>query len=346
MENQSERVAPDRQRSRLPYVVGLLLVIAAALVIYSCYKPGQSERQLPVVKLNIVTWPGYGPIYLAQEKGFFREEGVEVDCQIQENTQARNAALVSGQVDLIGNTLESIVLANAEGIPMQVVGLTDISDGGDGIIVAPGIDSIQGLKGKRVAFPEGQPSHLFLLYHLDKAGMSASDVKPVYTDDAGKAGEIFAAGQVDAAVTWEPWLSRVTESKKGRVLVNSKGVQDILIGVLAANRNNVASNSDKLRRFMRGWYRGLEYAKAHREESIPIMAKGFQLPPGEFSDILQGLRFLDRGEVERLLGGGGAQGDLLRIVVYEEGLWRKAGVSKQQIDPASIYTGNIVHAAR
>src|SRR5262244_827101 len=81
-------------------------IISTALVAFgftNCSTP--APRSLPVVKLNIVTWPGYGPIYLAKDKGFFKEEGVEVDCQIQENTQARHAALVSGEIDLIGITL-------------------------------------------------------------------------------------------------------------------------------------------------------------------------------------------------------------------------------------------------
>lgn len=319
---------------------GLLAAILATMAFSNCGGPKQTA--LPVVKLNIVTWPGYGPIYLAKEKGFFKEEGVDVDCQIQENTQARHAALVSGEIDLIGITLESVILANAQGIPMQVVGISDISDGGDGIIAKTNITSIKDLKGKRVAFPEGQPSHLFLLYHLDKAGLSANDVKPVFTDDAGKAGELFAAGQVDAAVTWEPWLSKATEGGKGHVLVNSKGVKDILIGIFGANRNRVDANSDKLQRFFRGWYRGLEYELAHKSESIPIMAKGFQMPPEEFGDILTGLRPIQKDEAKELLGVNGAQGSFYQISKYEAQLWQKAGVMTQAVDPSLVYTGKII----
>ena len=331
---------------RRSVTIALAGIIVIALAIMSFTRCSSPSAKLPVVKLNIVTWPGYGPIYLAKEKGFFAEEGVDVDCQIQENTQARNAALVSGETDLIGITLESIVLANAQGLPMQVVGISDISNGGDGIIAKNDISSIKDLKGKRVAFPEGQPSHLFLLYYLDKAGLTAKDITPVYTDDAGKAGEIFAAGQVDAAVTWEPWLSRTVETGKGHILVNSKGVKDILIGIFAADRNRVDANSDKLQRFFRGWYRGLEYAQSHTAEAIPIMAKGFQMPPDEFQAILGGLRPIGKDEAKQLLGATAPPGGFYSISKYESDLWQKAGVMTQTVDPSVVYTGKIISGVK
>jgi NitT/TauT family transport system substrate-binding protein len=221
---------------------------------------------------------------------------------------------------------------------MQVIGVTDISDGGDGIIAAAGVDSIAQLKGKRVAFPEGQPSHLMLLYHLDKAGLQSADIVPILTDDAGKAGELFAAGQVDAAVTWEPWLSTAVEAGKGKVLVDSKGSKDILIGILAANQTRVDGSSDKLTRFLRGWYRSLDYALAHPDEANPIMAKAFNLPPEEFGEILSGLRFIGKDEAMHLLGVGGPA-EFLPIAKHNEALWRKNNVlTGAPLDAAATFT--------
>jgi NitT/TauT family transport system substrate-binding protein len=322
----------------------LVLVLIGALVILTGCAHDHGQR--PIVKINILTWPGYGPIYVAQAKGFFDQEGVQVDCTIQEDTQARQAALVGGQIDLVGITLESVILANAQGIPMQVTDITDISNGGDGIVAKSGIDSIAQLKGKRIAFPEGQPSHLFLLYELDKAGLSSADITPVYTDDAGKAGEIFAAGQADAAVTWEPWLSRVSESGKGHILLTSKGVKDILIGILAADRNRVPANLDKLQRFARGYYRGLDYVQTHLDDAVPIMAQAFKMPPDEFRSILGGLRFISKDDAKQLTGATNPPGGFYQISKYEESLWRKAGIIKTPIDVRQVYTGSVLAGVR
>ena len=341
-----QNVSEQGSKRPVKVIVAVVVVVVAVLAVVVATRGPVTPRALPIVKLNIVTWPGYGPVYLAQSKGFFAEEGVKVDCQIQESTQARRSALIAGQIDLIGITLESVVLANAKGVPMQAVGISDISDGGDGIIAKKEIASIKDLKGKRVAYPEGQPSHLYLLYHLDKAGLSHTDVTPVLTDDAGKAGEFFAAGKVDAAVTWEPWLSTASESGKGHTLVTSKGAKDILIGIFAANRNNVEKSKDKLQRFFRGWYRGLEYVQAHKDECVPVMAKGFGMPAGEFGDIMSGLRFIGKDEAKRMLGVGGARGEFYEISKYEESLWRKAGVFSEAVAPELVYTGNILEGMK
>jgi len=144
---------------------------------------------------------------------------------------------------------------------------------------------------------------------LDKTGLKASDVTPVPTDDAGKAGELFAAGQVDAAVTWEPWLSKVTDGGKGKLLVSSKGAKDILIGILAANRNKLPESNDKLARFLRGWYRGLSFIQSNRAEALPVIAKGFNIPEADIDGMLSGLRFIGLDEAKRLLGAGQAKGE-------------------------------------
>jgi NitT/TauT family transport system substrate-binding protein len=340
--SQQKALRIRRKAATLMVFAAVAVIVILTLGFGSCRNSTNGGKPNPIVRVNIVTWPGYGPLYIAKEKGFFKDEGVDVDIQIQENTQARHAALVSGQVDLVGITLESVIHSNAPGIPMKVIGITDISNGGDGIIVKKDIQSIQDLKGKRVAFPEGQPSHLFLLYHLEKAGMSQKDIVPVYTDDAGKAGELFVAGQVDAAVTWEPWLSRISDEKKGSVLVNSKGVKDILIGILAANANKLPADQDKLQRFLRGWYRGLEYVQTHKDEALPIMARNFQLQPEEFSVIMNGLRFINKDEAKRLLGAEGGGGDFYGISEYEAELWRKSGVIAEGVQPSRVYTGDVI----
>jgi NitT/TauT family transport system substrate-binding protein len=298
----------------------------------------RSHAAEPTVRINIVTWPGYGPIYLGQEKNFFKEEGIKVEVVIQENTQARTAALIANEIDLIGITFDSIVLANMKGLPMQVIGVTDISNGADGIIAKPDIKGIPDLAGKRVAFPEGQPSHIFLLYHLNKAGVPPSKIVPVLTDDAGKAGELFAAGQVDAAVTWEPWLSTAVKAGQGQLLVSSEGATDILIGIFAANRNRVEANRSKLRAFVRGWYRSVQYAKEHPDEANPIMAKGMGMPEAEFIDALSGLRFIERSEAEKLLGAGKREGDFSKIAVDNAELWKRAGAADKLPNPRQTYS--------
>ena len=58
------------------------------------------------LKLAHSTWVGYGPFYIAQEKGFFAEEGVEIELTIMESTPLKMGAFMAGQVDIVASTAD------------------------------------------------------------------------------------------------------------------------------------------------------------------------------------------------------------------------------------------------
>jgi len=96
----------------------------------------------------------------------------------------------------------------------------DDSNGGDGIVALKDIKSIADLKGRKVAVNEGSVSEFYLNVLLGKAGLKESDLKTVNMT-AADAGSAFVAKRVDAAVTWEPWLTRGKTTDFGHLLANS-----------------------------------------------------------------------------------------------------------------------------
>ena len=58
------------------------------------------------LRLAHSTWVGYGPFYIARDKGFFKEEGVDVDLTIMEDTPAKMGALQAGQIDRVASTVD------------------------------------------------------------------------------------------------------------------------------------------------------------------------------------------------------------------------------------------------
>jgi NitT/TauT family transport system substrate-binding protein len=128
--------------------------------------PGESE--IPVVKVTINTWPGLGPYYVAKAKGFDREEGIRLEVIMNENTESRRSSLLAGEVDLVGITLDAVILAQSRGVPMTVVGLSDMSYGGDGIIAKKEIKTIADLKGKKNCLCRRVTQSFFPLVSLEK----------------------------------------------------------------------------------------------------------------------------------------------------------------------------------
>jgi len=94
----------------------------------------------------------------------------------------------------------------------------------DGLVARPdsGINRLQDLKGKKIAFVRGTSAHLGLTKALQSAGLTPGDVNMIHTDVPAMA-PAFANKDVDAAYSWEPWISRMQEMG-GKVIVRSNQV--------------------------------------------------------------------------------------------------------------------------
>ena len=103
------------------------------------------------------------------------------------------------------------------------------------------------MKGKKVAATLGQCNQLLLQKALEKAGLTDKDIQLVNMnpDDAGAA---FAAGKIDVAVTWEPWITKISGEKKGHVIFSSKETPNLILDVLAISTQDRQDASRPRRR--------------------------------------------------------------------------------------------------
>lgn len=286
------------------------------------------------------TWVGYAPLYLAQEKGFF--EGISVELEKIEETPSRRAALASGNVQGSVDILDSFVNGAVAGLPASVVLKLDDSMGGDGIIVRKGINSIQDLRGKTVAYPQGLPSHFFLLALLDRAGMRITDIesRPMEADQAGAA---FVSGSVDAAVTWEPWLTKAAAMPDGKVLVTSRDTPGLIADIFTVRNDFLRDNPDVVRAFLQGWFRALELWKSNPAEAGPIMARSMGLSEEEFKQMVGGIRYSDLQDNQAFFtAAAGGASPFATIVERANQIWGREGLIKTPVDPKKIDGSSIV----
>ena len=191
-----------------------IIIGLGCLLFFGCNGRSGGPQGKGPLRIGLVTWLGYGPFYIAQEKGYFKENNVDVQLEKIEGDVERRAAIASGNLDAIALTLDSMIVLRSNGIPLKTVMAIDASNGGDGLVAIQSINSVEDLKGHEIAFPSGLPSHFFLYSVLKEHGMKMSDIKPIVMD-ADQAGAAFASGKIDAAVTWEPWLSKAREVGRG-----------------------------------------------------------------------------------------------------------------------------------
>jgi NitT/TauT family transport system substrate-binding protein len=167
------------------------------------------------------------------------------------------------------------------------------SFGGDGIVADRAIRSIADLEGKVVAFPRGTVSQFYLNVLLKEAGLGDGDIEAVDlgADDAGSA---FLLGEVDAAVTWEPWLTEVRNSDHGHVLADSSRTPGLLIDCLVTRRVLLESHREEIGPLERAWDAAVGYVEAQPDEAHRIMAHhvgGWLEDPAVFAEAVSGARF-------------------------------------------------------
>src|SRR5260370_29172137 len=184
----------DRTK-RLLMKTGKYKIVFAVLICVLSIGGCRSNKSgsLATVKVAINTWPGLGPYYVAKAKGFDKEEGIQLDVIMNEDTVGRHSSLAAGEVDLVGITLDSVIIARSRGVPMTVIGQSDFSFGGDGIIANKDIKTVTDLKGKKIACAEGLPSHFFLLVVLRKYGLGPNDFTFIPADDGSQAAQVFTS---------------------------------------------------------------------------------------------------------------------------------------------------------
>jgi NitT/TauT family transport system substrate-binding protein len=322
----------------------ILAGLLFALAIGSC-RPSQNGG-LPTVKVAINTWPGLGPYYVAKAKGFDKEEGIQLDVIMNEDTVGRHSSLAAGEVDLVGITLDSVIIARSRGVPMTVIGQSDFSYGGDGIIAKKDIQTVADLKGKKIACAEGLPSHFFLLVVLRKQGLGPNDITFVPADDGSQAAQLFTSGQVDAAVTWDPWISKAESLTSGHVLITTRDTPDVLLGIVAANSELLTQRKDQIYRSQKAWLKAVEFCRQNPDEAAQIMAKEFNVPVDDFKRMANGAQLADLNEELRVFGTAQQPGLIVQLAKDANDLWLQSGAIKKPVDPKDVIDWSIVDELR
>lgn len=290
------------------------------------------------LKLAHSTWVGYGPFYIARDKGFFKDEGVDVELVIMEDTPIKMGALMAGQIDLVASTVDEFPIYMKPGKMLHYVLAVDNSKGGDGVVANKDITSIADLKGKKVAFEQGSVSQFFLNALLKDAGMTEADIEPVNMA-ATDAGVAFAAKQVDAAVTWEPALSQGAKSEHGHMLLTSADKPGLITDVVATTAETAVEKKDDIAAFVRAWYKAVDYSRSNPDDANAIMAKGvggWLEDPKVFAETLSGIEYLDKAKNIEFFGTAAAPGQIEKTLGAALDIWKSFGRIQVEVKPADM----------
>ena len=305
----------------------LLALLIAGLLVFSltaCGGSNDDKGETKDITIAFCTWAGYAPLFIAQDQGYFEENGYKADIQIIEDESTYGSLFSSDSIQALGQVMDRDLVQVEAGAPESYVCTMDASTGGDGLVATKDIKTVNDLKGKTVALDKSATSYYFFMQVLADSDLTEDDVK---ISDMGndEAGEALLSGKVDAAVTWEPILSECAD--KGTLLASSKDYDKTIIDVLTVSNTFAEKNPDIYDALADCWNRSVDYLNENFEDGCAIMAKGLDLEASEVEEECAGITFYDKAMNEEFADTS-KEGNAYEIAQSMAKFWKEKGEMK------------------
>lgn len=325
--------------------------LTAALLAACAMLAGGGGAEARVGEPNTVTcmypvWVGFGPVHLANELGYFEEEGITVVEILDDDMPNAVAAMERGDIDCYLRTVgEYQGLGRRKDTQGIIIGTIDLSTGGDGWAADGSIKSVCDLKGKTIAVEPNLPARLILQEALRRdCNLSIHDTNLSDISAADAVG-VFASPDVAAVGTYEPVLSSVVSTHADRgahILVSSAQYDDLILDIVMAHTDELEANPDKYVKFLRGIYRAVDYFNENRDEAVKIIASHFSITPEDFEATLPNFRYTPYEEAVELMGTEEKPGRAYEVFREAMALNLDFGSSDVELFPEDHITTKII----
>src|SRR6266849_5869536 len=246
---------------------------------------GAPEKKDVRVRVNI--WVGCvgglvanGGLDTATES-IYGNKGLKVSFKIIDDWTEGAAALATNNVDVMLTTTDvwakDFAQFQEKGVGAHAVFMVDWSRGADGVIGKQGINSIEGLAGKTVAFAPYTPSHFLLWNGIKGSGLTPEQSneifsKAVHTQGGIEPATLFGEQKVDAAVAWDPGMSDAVAKRPGAKKIYDTRVANRLIAdILVVSDSFSAKHPQSVVKLSEGWLEGVEFIKAQPNRAYTLI---------------------------------------------------------------------------
>jgi len=257
----------------------LILLIALPALIAGCGGKKEVEKgNIPVVAVGS-QWYGHIPVWVGIERGTFEKHGFEVSWTFIGKSMDRLNAISSGDAQFASLGQVAMLSAMAQGnTRFYWVGNQDIAPGFEGLVSQPGIKSFEQLRGKTVGFPFGSSVDLTARMLLKDNGLDPDKDVQLVNLEVGDVPAVFRAGNVDAAIIWEPGFSQLKEVEGATVLGMDTDTPvykrfGTMTGpdVLILSKSWCDQNPDRAKRFLSAYFESLEWVKDNPDSAAAIV---------------------------------------------------------------------------
>ena len=284
---------------RLTLLIPALCAAAIAL-------PAQAQETKVVIAIS--GWTGFAPLTLANEAGLFKKNGLDVTIK-KIPQKDRHLAIASGDVQCAASTVETWVVWNANGVATTQIFQLDKSYGADGMVTRNSVAKIADLKGKTVAASApGTAPYFGLAWMLKKNGLSIKDVKVVTLEPQAAANAFVAnAGDLDAAMTYEPYLSTVRAKPEAGKIIATTLDYPMVMDTFGCTPKFLQENPKAAKALADSYFDALDMIKKEPKKSFEIMGADVKQSGEAFEKSQAYLRWQDRAANQKFFSGEHAQ---------------------------------------
>jgi NitT/TauT family transport system substrate-binding protein len=260
-------------------VLGLLVLLVPFAVASSAWAAAARTKIIVVVPHRILFTVAL-PVYVAQEKGFYKENNIDVDAVFTRGGGENVQAVVSGDAQIgLGTGTLAVISAFVKKAPIKIAA-AEIT-GMDAFWYVQSntpMRKMEDLAGKKVAYSRpGASSHMAVLAIADQ--IKAKGLKPAEPVSLGGIPEVYTAvrtGQADAGWSVAPFQLDLVEKGELRVVIRGEEIsamREITPRVHFLNNGFAAKNPDAVRGFFRAQQRALEYMFENKADAAKIWIK-------------------------------------------------------------------------
>jgi len=279
----------------------IVILAVALLALSACAPAGPPATSQPIqIKVGILSYMTNSPFVIAQEEGFFAEQGLEVEIvNFGSSDREMLPAVLQGQLDVAATAVNVAVLSGiAQGsnarfvadkgfINPQAPCATDGWVASKALLDAGALDDLAGLEGRKFAFFPANTIELAADLLLERAGLSQSDIEIIDIVDQGTRVEAMANGTLDLTVLAEPWITRAKKSGGSDLWMPfSELIPNYSVGSVIYGPGMLERDPEVGTRFLLAYLKAIQqFNEGKTDRNVEIVAEFTQLPAEEVREI-------------------------------------------------------------
>jgi NitT/TauT family transport system substrate-binding protein len=312
-------------------VLGLAAVIAA----FGSITSANAEKLMMGRTFGVSQLPGL----IAEEKGYFKEQGLDVEYKTVTRGNVALGAMASGTLQFAESAHAPFLAAVSRDAPFVGVGIACRGFQGN-LVAAPKnakLKTLADFKGKRVGIQVGTGVHTVILMLLEKEGLKASDFQFTNLRVVDMPAAMAAPNNTfDAVIGWNPFMQRIVQGGYGKLVIPAatfeKEAKITYPFVISTTKTFLKDHPDVVQKVINAYAKGHKFIRDHKDEAVKIYTDAVKKHGGKLTEDTIRLMLFD---TDRYGGAAFSDADMVDLTQTRDFLF-KVGKLKSKPDFANV----------